>query len=301
MKKIFVLLLSCLLTMVFASCSEQPTIQPTIPQTEQAANNNQTGNENNVLNEKASNSATLYAVFSNNASGIDEYSLDYQGELTIEMLAEGLSELTGLSFDINTTSIGNGVANVDWSTDSFLIAGLGEDPQKEEFFFYDNVSLNWFMMDSLYVTILNNFDVTEVYYTMNGLQQLIPTDMSGIEFPINSSYKGSDYYYTTSSANDPIEVSKALYKTAGIWHVDGDETTANLHMDGMGRYTAYYASGSLESEGYMLPVELLDGENYSFDLFTDNNDYFVTIYFSDDNNFYTDTQNYVKTHTFQVG
>jgi hypothetical protein len=117
-------------------------------------------------------------------------------------MAEGLSEWTGLNFALNgvTLNSDDDSVTVDWSKDSTLIAGLGDGPQKDEFRMADAVSLNWFMMDSMAMTLKKNLDyVTAVYYRSDGkpITFTNPEDMAaqGLpELPIDQSYEGSAFF-----------------------------------------------------------------------------------------------------------
>ncbi len=295
MNKIIAIILTACLTFVLASCSQEDST-PQIPAKDEATQNQLTETAPNV------NSTVIYAVFSPNEEGVDKYPLDYTGDLTVDMIADALTSLTGLNFSINSATIENGVATIDWSTESYLIAGLGDEPQNENFFFYDNVSLNWFMMNSLYLSVFNNLSVTKVFYTMDGGKQLVPTEM-GTTFPLGQEIVLSGDNDSAGLSNSDEAINKLLYNTAGIWHVGGDESAANIHLNGMGIYTAYTEDGAVESSGVLYPVDDLGDGNYSFNLYNDDDQYFATMYFVDENNFYTDGpygQNYIKTHEYQV-
>lgn len=114
-------------------------------------------------------------------------------------LADALTEWTGLDFTLNDVSFSEDSITVDWSADSTLIAGLDDREQKEEFHFFDAVSLNWFMMDSLAETLKRNFDVATVYYCSDGgpVTFLNPEDMAwqGLpELPADQPYEGSAFF-----------------------------------------------------------------------------------------------------------
>jgi len=149
--------------------------------------------------------AMLCADFSNGNSdlNIKKYELGYSSELTPEILLEGLSNLTGLDFiaDITLTQMG---ILVDWKNESTLIANLDDREQKEDFHFFDAESMRWFMMDSLYRTLLENFD-EEIFYSMNGekelaFEELYPTKT----FPINIPYMGSPFYFNHADGRGHI-------------------------------------------------------------------------------------------------
>ena len=116
-------------------------------------------------------------------------------------LADELSEWTGLNFSLNDVRLDEDSITVDWAADSTLIAGLGNRAQKDDFHFYDAVSLNWFMMDSLAQTLKQNLEVTTVYYCSNGksIPFTNPEDMAaqGLpELPVDQPYEGSTFFVT---------------------------------------------------------------------------------------------------------
>jgi hypothetical protein len=125
--------------------------------------------------------------------------------LTAFALADGLSEWTGLDFTLNDVTLGEDSVTVDWSAEATFIAGLGDREQKAEFHFYDAVSLNWFMMDSLAQTLKNNLDVSVVYYSSDGgpVTFTNPEDMAaqGLpELPVDQPYESSAFFVTHAGA-----------------------------------------------------------------------------------------------------
>ena len=143
--------------------------------------------------------ATLYADFSagNVVSHMESYDVDYTGELDAGRLADMLSEMTGLDFIIDVTMQGTGNMVVDWQPESTLISGIGDRVQHEEFYFENDESLGWFMLDSLARTIWGNMDTGEgeLYYTMNGGEQLVVPGMpEWVAFLSEVPYAGSAAY-----------------------------------------------------------------------------------------------------------
>lgn len=139
--------------------------------------------------------ATLVADMSfgsDNADLISKYEYGYNGTLTVEMMAQGLSELTGLNFAIKESATSANSVSIDWALDATFIAGLGEIPQKDEFHMYDGESLTWFMLNSMYRTILeNNGGDLEVYYSMDGWKPLMNEVFAPDGFPVDMPYTGS--------------------------------------------------------------------------------------------------------------
>lgn len=119
------------------------------------------------------------------------YPMRTKEPFSIELLAEGLSVLTGLDFFVSGELTEAGVV-VDWHGDSTLVAGLDDRVQRTDFFFYDVDSLNWFMMDSLYATIRKNVGEVDVFYTMEGGAPLSLPNMSASPvFPTDAPYARS--------------------------------------------------------------------------------------------------------------
>lgn len=148
---------------------------------------------------------TLYAVFRGN--NVREYPIEYTGEKkTAEELADELTELTGLDFTITASETDDGLV-VDWSADSSLFTGP-EGEQKEEFFFFDYDSSCCFMMDTLCTTLTENLDAENIYYTMDGGQELVLQQMSpSMTIPSDTPYMGSDFYYAHDDVKGDDEES----------------------------------------------------------------------------------------------
>lgn len=221
----------------------------------------------------------LYAVFS--AEDIREYPIEYTGNRkTAEELADELSKLTGLDFNITAGKTDDGWI-VDWAADSTLIAGRDDREQKEEFFFFDHDTLSWFMMDSLWHTLTENLDAENIYYTMDGGKELTLKEVSPVnEFPSDIPYMGSDFYFAHSDVKGDEENPYAC--TKGLWRMDGATDTASIEMDGLGDFTMYYASGVVEAFGYLECIDEYEDGNYRYDCYNVEGEWIVSFYFDSD-------------------
>ena len=155
------------------------------------------------------------------------YDCDYpenEGPSVMDMAA-GLSDLTGLDFTIAKVSAPTGKPGmlIDWAPTSYLVGGLGDREQKEDFFFFDYDSMAWFMMDSLYQTILKNIpDVEEVWYTMDGGKALVLENLSPPRnFTLDTPYMGRAFYEAHDGGRgDDIPVDPADVSWSGTYTSD---------------------------------------------------------------------------------
>ena len=138
---------------------------------------------------------TLYGDFSfgNPGASEDEFvktqTEDYVGDLGAFMLADALTQWTGLDFTIDAaTEVERGIL-IDWSSESTLIKGLDDREQKEDFHFYDAEQLNYFMLDSMAQTVQQNLGYENVFYAASGeslgrdvlfVIDMLPTDLEYI-------------------------------------------------------------------------------------------------------------------------
>lgn len=253
MKKLSIFLTSAMLLCLLAACgSASPS----------GASASSKSAEPSQSAAESTQTDVLYAVFS--AEDVKEYPVEYTGaQKTAEELAHELSELTGLDFIITASKADDGWI-VDWTADSTLVAGLDDREQEKEFFFFDQDSLCWFMMDSLWRTLTENLDAENIYYTMDGGQELAFEELSPVnEFPSDIPYMGSEFYSAHADVQGDEENPYA--RTKGLWRLDGATDTASIEMDGLGGFTMYYASGSVEAAHLMNDDGSSGGSKVYFD------------------------------------
>ena len=281
MKKLSIILASAMLACLLTACGNaQPsdvtvtleleeTSQSTAESTQSAAENTQTD--------------ILYAYFG--AEDVREYPIEYTGDKkNAEELANELSALTGLDFNITSDKVDDGLT-VDWAADSTLVAGLDDRVQKDEFFFFDHDTLSWFMMDSLWRTLTENLDTENIYYTMNGGEELVFDELYPVrEFPSDVPYMGSDFYFAHSDVQG--DEDNLYARTEGLWRLYGATDTASIEMDGLGGFTMYYASGSVEASGYLECVDEYEDGNYRYDFYKIDGEFIGGFYFDSDTQFH---------------
>ena len=137
--------------------------------------------------------ATLY--IGTKAGGFNEYPMTYEGELTPELLLQGIADLTGWDLTLAEDVIsGKGGMSVCLSSESSLFTGL-PDPQKDEFHMYDVGQLAETILDSIQKTLQEGFtleggdpDALDIWYYMEGNQPL-ELPILGLSWPIDQPYQ----------------------------------------------------------------------------------------------------------------
>ncbi len=239
-----------------------------------------------VLSEPVDGKATIYAVFAMQGTApmqgqAREYEFTYDGELTVEMLAAALSDLSGLDFFVNGVDVQGGSVTVDWAADSTLIANLDDRTQKEDFHFFDADSMRWFMMDSLWYTVTQNMAVEEVYYTMDGGNELVFSELYPINaFGINQPYMGSGYYLNPT---DDGAQQASFSLSEGTWFLNGDEGSNYLIIGESGDFSYCMSDGTVSANGQLSYSENMGDIDMNM---TEEQTRFDTFYFIDDNTIY---------------
>ena len=273
MKKLSILLTAAMLICMLAACgSGSSSGEPESSKSEGSSQSSEESKEESIENSRNETPQTdvLYAVLG--PEYVREYSIEYTGDKNgPEELANELSELTGLDFFITASRTDDGWI-VDWSADSTLVAGLDGREHKEEFFFYDANTLNWFMMDSLWRTITENLGDENVYYTMDGGQTLVPRELYPIsKIPSDSPYMGSEFYKAHSDVQgeDFSEAYQGVWKYPNGPLLEINGTEWNLYR----RDGSWLDGGSIEYDNGCAYLMNSDGSSGG-----------GRVYFDEDNN-----------------
>lgn len=139
-----------------------------------------------------SQAATLYIGTRN--AGFVEYPLTYEGDLTPELLIQGIADLTGWDLTLaEPVTTGKGGMSVCLSKESALFVGPPE-PQKDEFYMFSADQLAETILDSIQRTLQKGFtgeggdpDALDIYYYMEGEQPLELPNL-GLSWPLDEPY-----------------------------------------------------------------------------------------------------------------
>lgn len=137
--------------------------------------------------------ATLY--IGTKAAGFAEYPITYEGDLTAELLIQGIADLTGWDLTLAEPVIsGKGGMSVCLSDGSALFAGP-PDPQKDEFHMYSGEQLAETVLDSIQKTLQAGFtseggnpDALDIWYYRKGEQPLSLPEL-GLSWPLDQPYQ----------------------------------------------------------------------------------------------------------------
>ena len=169
MKKLFAMLIASALLLGLAACG----------------NTGKTTEDETTLAENQQ----LYLVIDIGwGDGPEEYPFD--GEAPVESLAAGLSEKTGLAFDV-TYKNDSGFLTVDWAASSSLLDENAAVPEELGITDYDGLA--WFMLDNLALTLAKNIAIQELAYTMDGGKVLVLEKLSP-PVAFEGPYMLKDYY-----------------------------------------------------------------------------------------------------------
>lgn len=137
--------------------------------------------------------ATLY--IGTKAAGFEEYAFPYEGELTPELLIQGIADLTGWNLTLDEpVATGKGGMSVCLSEESALFVGPPES-QKEEFFVFDATELAEMVLDSIQETLQRGFtgeggdpSSLDIYYYLEGNMPLELPNL-GLSWSIEEPYQ----------------------------------------------------------------------------------------------------------------
>lgn len=192
------LLILTLICLILTSCNK-PAASPDNTSEEPTV---VTDTDGNLASESTTESATdnftdeqtVTLYIGTRAAGFVEYPLVYEGELTPELLIQGISDLTGWDLTLaEPVTTGKGGMSVCFSQESALFVGPPE-PQNEEFHMYSADQLAETILDSTQKTLQNGFtgeggdpDALDIYYYMEGEQPLELPNL-GLSWPLDEPY-----------------------------------------------------------------------------------------------------------------
>ena len=123
------------------------------------------------------------------------------------------------------------------------------------------------------------------YYTMDGDKELAFEELYPVnEFPSDIPYMGSEFYFAHADVRGDEETPYA--RTRGLWRLDGMTDTDSIEMDGLGGFTMYHASGSVEAAGYLECIDEYENGDFRYDLYTAEGELIVSFYFDSDTQFH---------------
>ncbi len=213
---------------------------------------------------------TLYAQFSDSQATTQ---VDME-EVTALNIANALTEWTGLPFTLNSSKHTTDSVTVDWALSSSLLDPEQDLIPHEGFHFTNTQAMQWFMLDTLFVTLQKNLQATSVFYTQDSGKPLHIANLTPIQnFPLHVAYAGSASYKKTTASTglklmmNPKPIAQApqetppvlasFKNTEGVWKLASvtNEAPALIVMDGKGGFASYTKVGALLFRGRLQAAE----------------------------------------------
>ena len=206
---------------------------------------------------------------------VSRHEFGYTGELTIKLLAQGLTELTGWNFAVASGEVYHS-ASVDWLHDAqFWVPGVtyidGDVVQKEEFYIHNHEDLAWALYDSMYQTILENFGgdnrEIDVFFSV-GYQ---PIRIFGLELSIDMPYMGSAFYLADMGDRGDEWTDIGMVRIPPSWtyyEVDLGESAPlffNIYGEGVGGPIRMDVYATTIADPYMIVNEFATRTPFTFD------------------------------------
>lgn len=189
----------CMVVCLLSGCGSPTTGQSNAPPAPPDQGNSQSvsgqGESTEVPEETPDKQiATLY--IGNQTSGFSEYPMEYTGDLTPEMLLQGITDLTGWNISLaDEITTGKGGMTVVFGSDACLFTGPPEE-QKDEFHVYDSLELTFMVLDSIQKTLQNwasptNPENVDIYFAASGDQPLELSEL-GVIWPLEQPYSHNE-------------------------------------------------------------------------------------------------------------
>ncbi len=213
---------------------------------------------------------TLYAQFSDSQATTQ---VDME-EVTALNIANALTEWTGLPFTLNSSKHTTDSVTVDWALTSSLLDPEQDLIPHEGFHFTNTQAMQWFMLDTLFVTLQKNLQAASVFYTQDSGKPLHITNLTPIQdFPLHIAYAGSASYKKNAVSAGPKlmmspkpiaqiaqekpPVLASFENTEGVWKLATitNEAPALIVMDGKGGFASYTKVGALLFRGRLQMAE----------------------------------------------
>jgi len=159
--------------------------------------NMNSGGEGEIVAEENNNEeqAKLYLIINGEEH---KYDFDCEGEITPEKLMDGLTDLTNMKFAYSNIDLEENKIMVHWGSNAsyypdsevvYLNPKLGFED------FYDTDSTAQFMLDSVWKTMSENMNISNVYFSNRGNDGLDFSGFTNWSISGDESYSGNFYDY----------------------------------------------------------------------------------------------------------
>lgn len=152
---------------------------------------------------ESAHTATLLMDFTAGSNVEDVRPVALEHEISVPELCSALEEATGIQFDFTVTSSPDG-CTVTWQESSALIQGETPQDENQDYVFYDDDLLRWFLLDTVWRNLTGEFGMEQVVYTGPDGAALDLQDPWPLgQFDLSQPYQGSAWYCEQCAAWEP--------------------------------------------------------------------------------------------------
>lgn len=166
--------------LLLTSCQVQPGTEAAAGQTSETGESARTG--------------TLLMDFTAGSNVEDVRPVELDTGIALTDLCSTLEEITGIQFAFTVATDETG-CTVTWQEDSALVQGETPQDEKQDYVFYDDDLLRWFILDTVWRNLTEEFGVAQVvYHGPDGAALALEEPWPLGDFDLSQPYRGSAWY-----------------------------------------------------------------------------------------------------------
>ena len=183
-------------------------------------------------------------------------------------IVEALDLLTGLNFAVKI-SYDDGIFIVEWRGESDVFSAFNAVSPREEFSFANVEALRWFMLDSLWHTLMMNFpEVSVTYFVTNHIHDTI---VEPSPFNYAEPFKGSPFY-TEGRGASPSSGRPSNNPSDGSPGDSPSQTPDSNDDDIVFSNMPYHIGGNANNDALTVNLEngdlaVFDAENFEVNIY----------------------------------
>lgn len=145
---------------------------------------------------------TLLMDFTSGSHVEDVRPVELEQSIPMSELCDTLEQITGIQFDF-TVQTGETGCVVTWQDTSALVQGETPQDEQQDYVFYDDDLLRWFMLDTVWRNLTEEFGAAQVVYAgPDGTALRLEEPWPLGDFDLSQPYQGSTWYCAQYTSAD---------------------------------------------------------------------------------------------------